>query len=56
MTFVSHDASRLAKVAQRRNMLVGVGINDLKAVPSRVRDENTASLGLKSSMIKRGTG
>ena len=52
VTLVRHDASGFGETAQRRDMPAGVGIDYLKAVPSRVRNENAAGLGFKSPMVK----
>jgi hypothetical protein len=51
-TFASNDARRFWKAAQRGKVPVSVSVNHLKAVPGCMRNENAASLGFKSPVVK----
>ena len=52
-TIARNDAGGSRKSLQRRKVPVGIGIDNLKTVPSRVRNESAPRLGFKSTMVER---
>jgi hypothetical protein len=53
LSVLGDDAGSFREARQRCDMTPDIVIDDFDAVPSRVRHENAARLGIESTMIER---